>query len=105
MRNGPATITWAVLAALATMISGCSSVPSSGLASQSHGAALGDQFKTGEARLGCRWHCALTWGLYRNEANVLYKAQAWNDLALNVLRIGYADDLSYFYLGKAAEGL
>lgn len=66
---------------------------------------VGEEFKNGEARLGCRWHCALTWGLYRNEANGLYKAQAWSDLALNVLRIGYGDDLSYFYLGKAAEGL
>src|SRR5262249_54873648 len=106
MRNKGAAVAWVFLGAIAILAASCSSIPSSGLSSAKTGRVeLGDDFKNGEARLGCQLHCAITWGLYRDRAKALYNARAWNDLALNVLRIGYADDLSYFYLGKAAEGL
>jgi hypothetical protein len=106
MRNETAAVAWVFVGVIAILASACSNVPSSGLSSAKTGRVeLSEEFKNGEARLGCRLHCAVTWGLYRDRAKALYNARAWNELALNVLRIGYADDLSYFYLGKAAEGL
>jgi len=106
MRNESAAVAWVFIGAIAILSSACSSVPSSGLGSGKAGRVeLSEDFKNGDARLRCQMHCAITWGLYRDRAKALYNARAWNELALNVLRIGYADDLSYFYLGKAAEGL
>jgi len=32
-------------------------------------------------------------------------AEDWEELAVTVLQIGYQNDLSYFYLGRAAEGM
>jgi hypothetical protein len=106
MRNEAAVVAWVFIGAIAILASACSSVPSSGLSSAKTGRIeLSEEFKNGEARLACQLHCAVTWALYRDRAKALYNARAWNELALNVLRIGYADDLSYFYLGKSAEGL
>ncbi len=106
MQKEAAAAAWVFFGALAFLLAGCSSVPSSGITRVKAGRVeLSDEFKNGEARLGCRMPCALTWGLFRDRAKALYNARAWSDLAVNVLRIGYADDLTYFYLGKAAEGL
>ena len=106
MRNEAAAVAWVFIGAIAILASACSSVPSPGLTSTKTGRVEpSEDFKNGEARLRCQLHCAVTWALYRDRAKALYNARAWNELALNVLRIGYADDLSYFYLGKAAEGL
>lgn len=38
-------------------------------------------------------------------AAVLEATGRWQELALSVMRIGYMDDLSYYYLGRAAENL
>jgi S1-C subfamily serine protease len=35
----------------------------------------------------------------------LHDNKLWEDLSLEVIRIGYASDLSYFYLGRAAAGM
>ncbi|HTM08830.1 MAG TPA: hypothetical protein VL754_10605, partial [Verrucomicrobiae bacterium] len=105
MTNKPPLIACAVLAAAVMLASGCSSLSSSGIGTAKTGRLeLSDDFKNGDARLACRWHCALTWGLERQRAKALYDAGAWNELAFDVLKIGYADDLSYYYLARAAEG-
>ena len=39
------------------------------------------------------------------EMRGLYDTRAWRQLALTVLRIGAGSDLSWFYLGRAAEEL
>jgi hypothetical protein len=106
MRNEAASVAWIFLAVVAIFGSSCYSLPSTGITYGRTGRVeLSEQFRNGDARLPCDMHCAVTWALYRDRARALYNARAWNDLAMNVLRIGYADDLSYFYLGKAAEGL
>jgi hypothetical protein len=33
------------------------------------------------------------------------EARQWRDLAILVMQIGYINDLTYYYLGRAAEGL
>jgi hypothetical protein len=33
------------------------------------------------------------------------EARQWRDLAVLVMQIGYTNDLTYYYLGRAAEGL
>ncbi|HEY1266445.1 MAG TPA: hypothetical protein VGH16_04255 [Candidatus Binatia bacterium] len=105
MRNEAAAVAW-ILGVFAILVCACSTIPSKGITYGKTGRVeLSDEFKNGEARLACDIHCAVTWALYRDRAKALYNTRAWNDLATNVLRIGYADDLSYFYLGKAAEGL
>jgi hypothetical protein len=36
---------------------------------------------------------------------VLNEARQWRELAVLVMQIGYTNDLTYYYLGRAAEGL
>ena len=35
----------------------------------------------------------------------LLETDQWSDLAVRVLAIGYKDNLAWYYLGRAAEGL
>jgi hypothetical protein len=105
MRNGPASFVWIFLGALALMAPACSSLPWGTAPANPDRVELTENFKNGDTRLECLMRCAFTWGLERPHAKALYDTRAWSDLARDVLRIGYADDLSYFYLGKAAEGL
>jgi len=35
----------------------------------------------------------------------LLETDQWSDLAVRVLTIGYKDNLAWYYLGRAAEGL
>jgi hypothetical protein len=63
------------------------------------------ELETGQIRLGCDWSCTASWGGARKTALGLYRSQLWNDLAAEVVRVGYGSDLTYFYLARAAEGL
>lgn len=62
-------------------------------------------FERGEARLNCELSCAGAWGAARINAKKLYEQGLWRDLAIEVSRVGFKSDLTYFYLGRAAEGL
>lgn len=62
-------------------------------------------FERGEARLNCEVSCSGAWGSARRQAKNLYDQGLWNDLAIEVARVGYKAELTYFYLGRAAEGL
>ncbi|MEX5452132.1 hypothetical protein [Stutzerimonas stutzeri] len=62
-------------------------------------------FERGEARLNCETSCSGAWGSARRQAKRLYEQGLWNDLAIEVARVGFKADQTYFYLGRAAEGL
>jgi hypothetical protein len=59
----------------------------------------------GEIRLTCGASCAGYYGAFRKQQRARYDRHQWKDLALDVARIGYRINQSYFYLGRAAEGL
>jgi hypothetical protein len=55
--------------------------------------------------LDCRLACLDAWRANRATALVLNETGGWRELAILVMQTGYTDDLTYFYLGRAAEGL
>jgi hypothetical protein len=61
--------------------------------------------ETGQIRLTCGASCAGYYGGFRKLQKARYDRHQWRALALDVARIGYGIDQSYFYLGRAAEGL
>lgn len=71
---------------------------------ETDGQAL-QQLRSGEAVLDCTQACASAWHRNRAELTARYNQGAWRDLALLVMQIDYRQDLGYFYLGRAAEGL
>jgi hypothetical protein len=64
-----------------------------------------DQLRTGKAVLDCGQPCAEAWQRSRTDLNNSYNADDWRQLALNVIHTDYRQDLAYYYLGRAAEGL
>jgi hypothetical protein len=60
---------------------------------------------TGRPVLGCRQPCLAEWQRAQPQAAQLDAGRRSQDLAVLVMRIGYQDDLSLYYLGRAAEGL
>ncbi len=60
---------------------------------------------SGRPLLSCREACLDEWRRSQAQAAQLYAAARWPDLAVLLLRIGYQDDLSLYYLGRAAEGM
>jgi hypothetical protein len=60
---------------------------------------------TGRPLLDCREACLSEWKAVQPKAQQLEADGAWRDLAVLVLQTGYQDDLSLYYLGRAAEGL
>jgi Flp pilus assembly protein TadD len=63
-----------------------------------------ERFKQGEARLECD-SCSLKFGFAKDELQTLHRKGEWERLARQVLELGYAQDISWYYLGAAAEGL
>ena len=61
--------------------------------------------QTGRPLLSCREACRAEWQSQQPQAAQLAAAARWQELAVLVLRVGYQDDLSLYYLGRAAEGL
>ena len=55
--------------------------------------------------LNCREQCVAEWRQAEPQAAQLDAAGRWQELALLLARIGYQDDLSLYYLGRAAEGM
>jgi len=63
-----------------------------------------ERFRSGEAVLECE-NCALS---FSNRADKLKSLDAhgdWESLAREVLEVGYSQDIAWYYLGRAAEGL
>ena len=63
------------------------------------------RLQAGEPMLDCRVACLDAWRSNRGTALVLNETRRWRELAILVMQTGYTDDLTYFYLGRAAEGL
>jgi hypothetical protein len=61
--------------------------------------------RSGRPLLTCRDACLAAWRQSQPQAEHLAAAGEWRDLAVLVERVGYQDDLSFYYLGRAAEGL
>jgi hypothetical protein len=62
-------------------------------------------FKDGDVRLNCQLSCSGAWGWTRRNAKSLYNNALWKDLAIEVAKVGFQVDQTYYYLGRAAEGL
>jgi hypothetical protein len=63
------------------------------------------QVQAGQPMLDCRAECSGAWGQNRQQVRILDATGRWQDLALLVAQVGYMNDLSYYYLGHAAENL
>ena len=61
--------------------------------------------RSGRPVLTCREACLASWRESQPQAQRLAETGNWRELAILVERIGYQDDLTLYYLGRAAEGL
>jgi hypothetical protein len=68
-------------------------------------AAAVARLSTGAPLLRCRADCVADWRRAQPEAAQLDAAGRWSDLAALVIAINYQDDLTLYYLARAAEGL
>ena len=68
-------------------------------------AAATAQLSTGAPLLGCRADCLADWRAAQPYAAQLDAAGRWSELAALVITINYQDDLTLYYLARAAEGL
>lgn len=68
-------------------------------------AAVMDSFNNGKAILNCGVNCMISWALVRDQASQLYTQQNWQPLAEDVLKVGVSEDIAWFWLGAAAQGL
>lgn len=64
-----------------------------------------EQLRGGGVTLSCGAPCEAAWTAGRAKVKSLYDAQDWRALAAAVTRIGFEQDLGYFYLGRASEEL
>ena len=64
-----------------------------------------ERFKSGKAAFDCTVACSLSYARAKDEWQRLHEKQAWRDLAVSVMQVGYLGELSYFMLGEAARGL
>lgn len=64
-----------------------------------------ERFRSGAAVFTCTVNCALGYSFQKGRWKTLHEKQAWRDLALAVIKLGYLNDLSYFMLAEAAFGL
>jgi hypothetical protein len=64
-----------------------------------------DLLRTGRPLLSCREDCVAAWRRAQPQAAQLDGAARWPELTVLVLGVGYQDDLSLYYLGRAAEGI
>jgi hypothetical protein len=63
------------------------------------------QLSTGAPLLRCRMDCVAEWRSAQPYAAQLDAAARWSELAALVININYQDDLTLYYLARAAEGL
>jgi hypothetical protein len=63
------------------------------------------RLKAGDPIPECNYACRDAWNLNRPTALILNETRHWPELAVLVMQTGYVNDLTYYYLGRAAEGL
>lgn len=64
-----------------------------------------ERFAKGEAVLGCEGACAVGFALKHGDWKKLFDQGLWRQLVQRVVAAGYHFDVTYFYLGRAAETL
>lgn len=64
-----------------------------------------EKFQAGTLELTCKSECATPFLLKQGTFKELYNAKNWRGLAMETIKVGYRFDLSYYYLGAAAQGL
>lgn len=90
--------------ALSAVLAGCISVPLNMTPEQRQ--AILWQVREGQPILDCReFSCIAAWGANRQQFIALHNSRQWEELAVRVGVTGYKDNLAYYYLGRAAEGL
>ncbi len=62
-------------------------------------------FRNGQASMTCGLSCAFTYGAARKTLQYEYDTRNWTGLSSRLLAIGYDGDQSWYYLGRAAQGL
>jgi hypothetical protein len=93
---------WAAIVGLACIaVAGCTSQTAAPLSADEAMVLL----RSGRPVLTCRDACLASWRESQPQAQRLADAGNWRELAILVERVGYQDDLSLYYLGRAAEGL
>ncbi len=93
---------WAGLAALCCLaLDGCAAPQPTAINTADATALL----RTGRPLLRCRDACVDQWRRALPQATQFDARGRWSELAALVLGVGYQDDLSLYYLGRAAEGL
>ncbi len=73
--------------------------------SQEKSAQVLEDFTNGKTRLTCETTCLIAWSSASKKIKALHDKKLWQDLSLEVIHIGYASDLTYYYLGRAAAGM
>jgi hypothetical protein len=94
----------ALLALAPLILANCVGVEPQGRLAHSGKAELLARLQLGQPALDCREPCLSEWRRVQPMAAQLDAATNWDDLAVLVMRSGYQDDLSLYYLGRAAEG-
>ena len=82
------------------MLAGCA-----GLSGQLSASQAADQVRSGLPLLSCHEPCLERWRAAQPQAASLAAPGQWPELAALVVNTGYQDDLTLYYLGRAAEGL
>ena len=89
------------LVVLLVFLSGCATHAGRSLSYDT----ISNDFKEGRARLTCGISCAFMSGFNSDKIQKLYVNKLWEDLATEVIWVGFVDDQAYFYLATAAENL
>jgi hypothetical protein len=95
----------ALLLGCFTSFVGCGTAPVAPQAETTSGTVETSSWHNGNVRFTCRLACAFAFGTNRDRLQQLHEAQLWTALSSEVLRLQFDQDLSYYYLGRAAEGL
>ena len=105
-RNGTQKMkTRAVIGLALLFLSGCAESGRDNRYANMERPELLAQLQLGRSVLRCREACLPTWRDEQPRAARLEASGQWGDLAAIVIRTEYQDDLSLYYLGRAAEGL
>ena len=64
-----------------------------------------EKFRRGETVFTCGVDCAFGYNFQKGDWKQLHEKKSWRELAVSLLRVGYQNDLSYFLLAEAANGL
>lgn len=98
-------VVWTLcLSVLAGVLTGCVHPPNP--SSVQEAASSGSpQLGTGAVRLQCEAACLVRWNANSRHIKALHDNRLWADLAQQVMAIDYPSDLTYYYLGRAAEGM